>query len=36
MTGARVRGSPSQHHLAMEMDRNASPSRHHKGTTTKP
>ena len=25
MTGVRVAGSPSQHHLAMEMDRNASP-----------
>ena len=36
MTGARDFGSPCQHRLAMETDRNASPTRHHRGTTTKP
>ncbi|MGA2474295.1 MAG: hypothetical protein ABSG39_12510 [Acidimicrobiales bacterium] len=36
MTGTRLLGLPCQHQLALEMDRNAFPSRHHEGTTTKP
>jgi len=31
MPGTRILGLPSQHRLAMEMDRNASPTRQHQG-----
>ena len=36
MPGTRILGLPSQHRLALEMDRNASPTRQHQGTITKP
>jgi hypothetical protein len=36
MFGTREFGLPSQHCLALEMDRNASPTRHSQGATKKP
>jgi len=36
MTGTRFIGLPYWHSLALKMDRNAYPTRHHKGTITKP